>query len=147
MVRKRVKSAWWYGVFVAPFGIAAYVFCSLAGMPTLEFGKWVMAIGFGAALGSIIGTEITFWQVKHRGLGLVDETMNQLTRKFKPLIKFGETLQDALQETQQVLNNPMVADAIANMVKILAALPADKIAKAVQVLNLPLEAVKDDGKP
>jgi len=147
MTRKKVKSAWWYGIFVAPFGICAYIFCTLAGMPALEFGKWVMAIGFGAAIGSIVGTEITFWQIKYRGLGIVDETINQLTKKFQPLIRFGYDLQKALQDAEQILNNPAVADAIANTIKILQNLPADKITKLMQVLNLPLEVAKDERKP
>jgi hypothetical protein len=44
-----------------------------------EPGMWFFGIVAASGIGSVYATEITFWQIKHRRGGIVQEIINELT--------------------------------------------------------------------
>jgi len=62
--RRRVKRVW-YTVFIAP----CLTVMLLGVFFQNDFVKWVGSIALGGALASVVGTEITLWQIEHLGFG------------------------------------------------------------------------------
>ncbi len=94
----KFRSWHWYALFIVPLFVG-YVACHVYGY---SVGEWIFGITFAVTFGSILGTEVTFWQLRHRRGGIVKELIDELatSESGRKIIETLERISDFLKSGQ-----------------------------------------------